>query len=74
MNVEQEKIVFTITELTKTRKVSDKPLQMTFHSHRESKLNVKDGILSYLEKTKNLRENESKLLIRFITPHKSVKP
>lgn len=42
MNVEQEKIVFTITELTKTRKVSDKPLQMTFHTHRESKLYVRD--------------------------------
>lgn len=37
MNVEQEKIVFTFKELTKTRKVSEKPLQMTFHTHRESK-------------------------------------
>lgn len=73
-NVEQEKIVFTVTELTKTRKVFDKPLQMTFHIHRESKLNVRDCILSYLEKTKNLRENESKLLISFMKPHKSVKP
>lgn len=30
--------------------------------------------MRYLEKTKNLRENESKLLISFIKPHKSVKP
>lgn len=37
MNVEQDKIVFTMTELTKNRKVSDKRLQMTFHTHRESK-------------------------------------
>lgn len=72
-NVEQEKIVFTVTELTKTRKVSDKPLKMTFHIHRESKLNVRDCILSYLEKTKNLKK-ESKLLISFMKPHKSVKP
>lgn len=49
---------------------------MTFHKHRESKLNVRDCILSFLEKKtpENLRENESKLLISFIKPHRSVKP
>lgn len=72
MNI--EKIIFIITELTKTRKVSGKRLQMTCQTHREIKLNVRDYILSYLKKTTNLKEHESKLVISFIKPHKTVKP
>lgn len=72
MNI--EKIIFTITELTKTRNVSGKRLQMTCQTHREIKLNVRDYILSYLKKTTNLKEHEPKLVISFIKPHKTVKP
>lgn len=74
MNVKQDEVTFTLTELSKTRKASDKPIEMNFPNHDVEKLDVRKCILAYMDKTNNMREEESKFLISFVKPHKAVKP
>ena len=69
----QKEVVFTITGLTKTRKVNDKPLVLTFTECENEKLNVKTCILDYLERTRLLRENDTQFLISHVKPHKAIK-
>ena len=73
MQVSQKEVVFTITGLTKTRKVNDKPLVLTFTECENEKLNVKTCILDYLERTRLLRENDTQFLISHVKPHKAIK-
>ncbi|KAK3108935.1 hypothetical protein FSP39_019143 [Pinctada imbricata] len=74
MNVERDEVTFTLTELSKTRKASDKPLEMKFPKHEVGKLDVMACIIAYMDKTNNVREQESKFLSSFVKPHKAVKP
>ena len=75
MDVRQDEIMFTLVKLTKTRKTGSLPLEICFKSFTENeKLDVVKCILSYIDKTTELRSDKTgQLLISFRKPHGPVK-
>jgi hypothetical protein len=69
MNITEDEIVFTLKDLTKSRRVGQSPISVKFTKYKEhSKLDIISCTLEYLEKTKIIRADES-----LIKPHKAVK-
>ena len=60
VQVSQKDVFFTIMGLTKSRKVNDKPLVFTFIECENEKPNVRKCLLDYQERTRLLRENETR--------------
>ncbi|KAK3092020.1 hypothetical protein FSP39_024492 [Pinctada imbricata] len=73
MQLTSQEARFTLTELTKTSKVKDVARVITFHSHDNDKLDVCACIVAYIEATKEIRQETSKLYISYVKPHKAIK-
>ena len=75
MEIGDNFITFTLPALTKTRRVGDSPVSITLGRFEgQPNLDVVSCIMQYINKTQNVRGCETKLLVSFIKPHKSVKP
>ena len=73
MQITDSEISFTVTDLTKTRKVKDTCGKVTFPSFEDSQLDVRSCIIDYLKATEPIR-TVSKLLISYVKPHNAIKP
>ena len=73
MNITEEEIVFTLKDLTKSRRVGQNPISVKFTKYEHSKLDIISCTMEYLEKTKIIRADETQLFVSFIKPHKAVK-
>jgi site-specific recombinase XerD len=73
MNVLSDEIVFTITQLTKTRKANNMPLKVIFPKLDRDRLDVYSCILEYMKRTEHLRGEEHQYFISHTKPHKGVK-
>ena len=73
MQITDSEISFTVTDLTKTRKVKDTCGKVTFPSFEDSQLDVRSCIIDYLKTTEPIR-TVSKLLISYVKPHNAIKP
>ena len=74
MNVHNDEIVFTITQLTKTRTANNKPLKINFPKLDRDKLDVYSCIIEYIKRTEQFRGEEHQFFISYTKPHKGVKP
>ena len=77
MNLDEEKVIFNLAKLTKSRKKGSSPLKIELHKLEENpRLCVLSTLESYLERTKNIRDRKdvsrSQLLLSFVEPHKAV--
>ena len=73
MQITDSEISFTVTDLTKTRKVKDTCGKVTFPSFEDSQLDVRSCIIDYLKATEPIR-TVSKLLVSYVKPHNAIKP
>ena len=69
-----EKIVFTLSKLTKSRQVGQNAISIEFDKFEgNEKLDIVACTTAYLEKTKDLRGDETQFFVSYIKPHKAVK-
>ena len=69
-----EKIVFTLSKLTKSRQVGQNAISIEFDKYEgNEKLDIVACTTAYLEKTKDLRGDETQFFVSYIKPHKAVK-
>lgn len=74
MNITEDEIIFTLKDLTKSRRVGQDPISAKFTKYEEHpKLDIISCTIEYLEKTKIIRAEEKQLFVSFIKPHKAVK-
>jgi hypothetical protein len=70
----EDEIVFTLKDLTKSRRVGQSPVSVKFRKYTEqSKLDIVSCTLEYLVKTKIIRAGETQLFVIFIKPHIGIK-
>ncbi|KAJ8021978.1 hypothetical protein HOLleu_39334 [Holothuria leucospilota] len=73
LHIEGNRAVFTIKSLVKQQKPGSKPLQCVLHSYpADSRLDVLKVLQHYIDFTKPIREEETKLLVSYVAPHKRV--
>ncbi len=77
MTVYDDKIVFVLGKLTKSRRKGQDPIKLTFHAFNDNPLLcVVSTINCYHDRTKGWRSGtgKSQLLLSFVEPHKEVVP
>jgi hypothetical protein len=74
MSLCNDKIVFILSKLTKSRQDGQNALSIEFDKFEgNEKLDIISCTKCYLEKTKDLGGDETKLFVSYIKPHKAVK-
>ena len=65
-------VEFTIHELTKTRRVRDKPQVVTFHQYEDPLLDVTASLSAYISRTVHWRKSQihHQLLLGIVAPHR----
>ena len=75
MKIDNDSIKFSIPTLTKGRRCGDPPVEIVLGKFQaQPKLDVVSCILEYVNRTQNIREGETILLVSYIKPHKQVRP
>ncbi|KAK3108808.1 hypothetical protein FSP39_016198 [Pinctada imbricata] len=75
MVIDDDSIMFSVPTLTKGRRCGEPPIEIKIGKFRaEPKLDVVTCILEYINRTQDIRGNETVLLISHIKPHKQVRP
>ena len=77
---EEDKVVFTLAKLTKSRRKGTPPLKMEIHAFKDTQdLCVITTLKAYLDRTSQFRKrsddySRDQLLLSFVEPHKPVVP
>ena len=80
MRLEDDKVVFSLAELTKSRRRGKPPISIEIHHFEDdTNLCVLTTLLVYLDRTKIFRERNdgarrNQVLLSFVEPHKAVVP